>query len=565
MNNFEGLKKIWFEPGTFNQYYPLTYSSFWLENKIWNLEPRGYHALNIVLHALNAFLLFLTIRHLGISGSFWISLIFLIHPLQVESVAWITERKNVLSGLFYFGALLFYFRFSKLLVSSDSGLIKSFRISNYILSLCCYILALLSKTVTVTLPAVILLLHFWKERVISKNSIVSMIPFFIVGLALCLIPSELERQHVLIRCGVDCLFNGAERLIIAGGVFWFYFWKLILPINLTFIYPRWEISAANPSLYLLPASAIALIIILWLGRSRWGRGPLTGVLFYSGTIFPAMGFISYYPIRYSFVADHFQYLAGIGWIVLWVSGIQSILKNLKAVFFFPGIRVLIILICMGIPVMGFLAWIETHSYKNEETLYRHILKKNPNSWMPLYNLGIIFLERNQSEKALNYLTHAVKSKPEFSNIHNNLGIALSNLGLKDEAILRFRRTLDLNPNSIQGRSNLAALLIEKGLYHEAQKNLEIILDTEPGNFNALFVLGNLYLDQNNFVEAIKYYKLAVSKKKNYPELHYNLGSAFYGLNRLELALLHFKIALLLRPDWQKAMDKVTFLSSVKKK
>tara|TARA_B100000686_G_scaffold263121_1_gene276727 strand:- start:953 stop:2791 length:1839 start_codon:yes stop_codon:yes gene_type:complete len=564
INNTEGLKRIWVEPGVLNQYYPLTYSFFWLENKIWNLDPRGYHSINIILHSINGFLLFLVLRKLAFFGGFWVALIFLIHPIQVESVAWITERKNVLSGFFYFSSLLFYLRFSGFGKILGTRLKTKAIVLNYFFSIGCYVLALLSKTVTVTLPAVFLLLHFWKKGFINKKVVYSIIPFFLIGLALCWVPSELEKQHVLLRCGDDCIFEPMERFIIAGGAFWFYLWKLTWPINLTFIYPRWEISGTSPALYLFPASAITLMLILWVGRIRWGRGLLSSVFFYVGTLFPAMGFISYYPIRYSFVANHFQYLAGIGWIVIFVFALKILYQYLRETNFYLGIWIFTFLVYFGIFALTLLAWVQTHAYKNEETLYRQILERNPNSWMPLYNLGIILLERNQPREALKYLTRAVESKPDFSNIHNNIGIALSRLGRKDAAMSSFRKALAFKPDLLQGRSNLAAILVERGLYQEARKNLEIVLRIDPRNINALFIFGNLFLNQKMFLKAVYYYKRVISQKRNNADLYYNLGLAFYGLNKVDKAIFYFKTALLLRPGWHDAIDKIDYLSSEKK-
>ena len=307
LEDLAGLGRIWFELGAVPQYYPLVHTTFWIEYRLWGLDPLGYHVTNVLLHALASLLLWRVLRILAPAIALPTAAVFAVHPVLVESVAWITERKNTLSGVFYLGAALAYLRFSPVTnrrESSRRGLL-------YALSLVLFVAALLSKTVTASLPMALALVLVWKAGSPRLRDGLSLLPHLVLGVGLGMLTVWMERSHVGAE-GPEWALTAVERILIAGRAFWFYIAKLLLPTGLTFVYPRWEVDAGAAWQYLYPGAAVALIAALWSWRKRFGGGPLVAVLYFGGTLVPALGFFNVYPMRFTFVADHYQYLASIG-------------------------------------------------------------------------------------------------------------------------------------------------------------------------------------------------------------------------------------------------------------
>jgi protein O-mannosyl-transferase len=301
LQSVAGLKRIWIEPGATQQYYPLVHTFFWIAHRLWGNWPYGYHFLSILLHVLSAMLMLRILRQLEIPGARLATALFALHPIQVESVAWISELKNTLSGVFYLSAGLIYLRFR----SQTNGRRQS---TLYAFALGLFVLGLLSKSVIATLPAALLVVFWWKRGELSwKGDFIPLIPFFAFGAASGAVTALVERKFIGAE-GADFEFSVLERVLIAGRAFWFYLGKLVWPKDLIFIYPRWHINQTVWWQYLFPLAALGLLLALWLLRRRW-RGPLAAFLLYGGTLFPALGFVNVYPFLYSFVADHFQYLA----------------------------------------------------------------------------------------------------------------------------------------------------------------------------------------------------------------------------------------------------------------
>ena len=283
LRSLEGLGQIWFQPGATRQYYPLVHTTYWLEYRLWGLDPTGYHVVNVILHALSAVLVWRLLIRLKVSGAWAAAALFALHPVHVESVAWITERKNALSGAFYLGAAWAYLRYEEA---------HSPRL--YWAALFLFAAALLSKTVTCTLPAALLLVLWWKGQTPMRRTAVALVPFFALGAAMSGMTVWMEK-HSVGAWGPEWDLSLVERGLIAGRALWFYAAKLLVPLNLTFIYPRWAIDATAVWQYLYPIGALGVGALLWAFRERLGRGPLTGVLFFAGTLTPALGFFQLLP------------------------------------------------------------------------------------------------------------------------------------------------------------------------------------------------------------------------------------------------------------------------------
>ena len=327
LRSLHGLWRIWSDLGATQQYYPLLHSAFWVEYKLWGDATLGYHLLNLLLHAAAAILVMLIMRRLGLPGAWLAALIFALHPVCVESVAWIAEQKNTLSTVFYLSAALLYLHFD-----------QTRRRSQYFLALALFVMALLSKTVTDTLPAALLVVFWWRRgRIGWKRDVLPLLPWFALGAAAGIFTAWVERTLVGAE-GPDFALTLVERFLVAGRAIWFYVGKLVWPANLMFFYPRWRVDSTEWWQYLFPLAALAALAGLCL-LARKRRGPLAGALIFAGTLFPALGFFNVYPFVYSYVADHFQYVASLGIIVpvaSWLAGITP-LSNLRSLRRFASV------------------------------------------------------------------------------------------------------------------------------------------------------------------------------------------------------------------------------------
>jgi len=410
LRSLSGLWRIWFDVGATQQYYPAAHSAFWVFYQIWGDNTLGYHLVNIVLHASSAFLVAVILRRLAIPGAALAAMIFAVHPVGVESVAWITELKNTLSGVCYLGAALMYLRFD-----------ESRERRWYALSAGLFVLALFSKTVTATLPAALLVIFWWQRGQIRwREDVVPLLPMFVIGVFSGLLTAWVERAQI----GADgpaFAFTFIERCLIAGRAFWFYLGKLVWPTDLMFIYPRWQVSQQVAWQYAYPLALVALLAGLWWYRRR-SRAPLAAVLFFAGTLFPALGFVNVYPFIYSFVADHFQYLASLGIIVLISAGVATLARQWQTA----------VSVAIVVP-LALLATNQSRQYADAETLYRTTLARNPSCWMAYVNLGKLRQEQARAqaddprllEEAATDFREALRLEPSISQPYNNLGTVVS--------------------------------------------------------------------------------------------------------------------------------------------
>ncbi len=458
LRSLDGLKQIWLKPGAVPQYYPVTHTSFWVEYQLWGVRPLGYHLDNILLHAVNALLLWRVLRQLRVPGAWVAAAIFAVHPVHVESVVWITERKNVLSGCFYLLAALQYLRFG-----------EGRNRRAYALALALFVAALLSKSVTASFPAAMLLIVYWKRGAITRRDVLPLIPFFALGLGMSAVTSWMEK-HVVGASGPEFALAFSERIRIAGTAVWFYLSKLNCPWPLIFSYPRWKITGAH---WFFVVAAVGVVLALASLRKRLGRGPLVAVLFFGGTLLPALGFIDVLPMRYSFVADHFQYLASIGMIALIVAVVARV---------FPSKIFAAIVIC----VLGLLTWRQCFAYKNAETLWVDTLKKNPSSWMAENNLGMILFQRGDLDTAEKHFRRSLELNPQNDKARDNLakvlyqqGKVVLSEGRIAQAADRFIESLQLDPNLAEAHNNLGVILASNGRHAEAVEHFHRALELNP--------------------------------------------------------------------------------------
>jgi hypothetical protein len=359
-----GLARIWTQVGATQQYYPLVHTVFWAEHRLFGDATTGYHLLNILLNVFSALLLVRILRRLGIPGeAAWLGGgIFALHPVMVESVAWMTEMKNTLSGVFFLAAMLAYLKF-------DNKREKK----HYAVALILFLFGLLSKSVIVTLPAALLAVLWWKRgRIGWKRDVAPLLPFFAIGIISGLFTAWVERRFIIGVAGGEFNLAFIDRCLIAGRAVWFYLYMLLWPTNLIFIYPRWHIDAAAVWQYLFPAAFLLAAVLFWKLRNRT-RALLTVLLYFTITLFPALGFFNVYPFRYSFVADHFQYLASIGPIAAGAACIVQGTGLLQERLRRPTLR----LFCgMLLSVLFLLTWNQSRMYSDAETLRRGLRRLN---------------------------------------------------------------------------------------------------------------------------------------------------------------------------------------------
>ena len=537
LRDLHGLWRIWFELAATPQYYPLVHTSFWIEHHLWGLDPLGYHVVNLVLHALGAILLWRVLIRLRIPAAWVAAAIFALHPVEVESVAWITERKNVLSAVFYFAAALIYLRFEE---SEERG---SRRWQLYVASLFLFVLALLSKTVACSLPAALMLVRWWKTGRLKWRDVLRLGPFFVVGLGLGLLTAWLEKHQVRAE-GEEWALNFGQRCLIAGRALWFYAGKLFFPAKLTFIYPRWDVSAALGWAWLFPAGFVAVVAALWQMRARIGRGPLVAVLFFAGTLFPALGFLNVYPFRYSFVADHFQYLASVGLIALGAAGLSRLPRLIPPIL---------------LAVLAVLTWKQVGIYHDLETLWSDTVEKNPQSWMAHNNLGLVLQQKGQQDQAIAHFQRALELDPNKFEIQNNLGYSLSMSSRLPDAIPFLEKALQINPNYAATHYNLGNALLRSGRVAEAIVQLQQAVEIDPNYVPALSNLGSAFLQTGQVDESLAHLEKALQIDPDYKAAHFNMANTLLQMGRTEEAFSHLQRVLEIDPGDAEAQKNMAWV------
>lgn len=458
-----GLKSIWFSPRDLEQeghYWPVTYTTFWLEHKLWGFEPLGYHVVNVLLHAVNVLLVWRLLRRFAVPGAWAVAAVFAVHPLHVESVAWVIERKDVLSGLFYLASFLAYVRFT-----------DRERPAQYLLALGLFAAGLLSKTVVVTLPAALLIWHWWQRGRLTRSDLLRTAPFFAVGLAIAAADTAFYRTREVLALD----YSFVERILIAGRALWFYAGKLAWPDDLPVIYPLWDIRSGDPVGWLYVAGAVAVPVVLWLGRGRWGRGPLACAAFYAATLSPALGLIDYGYMQFALVADRFQYLAGIGFLTLVVAALVRVAGRLPA----AGVTAGKILLAAVLAVSAGLTWRHAANFRDELTLFGHVVSLNPEARDAHLNLSSALWNAGRFEEALEAGRTAVAQRPDSAFAHSNLGLSLTALDRFEEAETAFGRALEIDPRHRNSHQNLAQLRSRQGRYDEAAEHHRRAIEIDP--------------------------------------------------------------------------------------
>lgn len=546
LRSLDGLRRIWFVPRATGQYYPLLYTSYWIQQRLWGDSTSGYHLVNLLLHIGCVVLVLKILRFLRIPGAELAAIIFALHPVNVETVAWISERKNTLSGLFGLAATLSYLRF-------DENRIKR----SYALAIGLFVLGLLSKTAIVTLPLAWLAILWWKRGAISlRREAVPVTPFLLLSAAAGLVTSWFEYGNMGYKSRILDL-TLLDRCLIAGRAFWFQLRNLFWPSNLMFVYPRWNINAAVWWQYLFPLAVVALLLILWSLR-RWSRAPLAGVLVYLLLLLPSLGFLNIYFFLYSFVADHWQYLACLGIITPCASGIVLLAGRTER--WRDWLEPATTAVLGG--VLFVLTWQQSRMYTDIETLYRTTIARNPACWMAQVNLGNILYKENRISEATDLFNQASEIKPAVA--HYSLGNALIDKNRTSEAIEEYRRALRINPDYAEAHNNLASALLLTGRTSDAIAEFEHALRINPDSAEAQNNLGNALIQTGRASEAMDHFKQALRIAPDSASAHNNLAAAFAAMGRISEAIQELKMALRINPNNAEVRNNLTKLEALQK-
>jgi len=531
LRGVEGLWAIWTKLGATQQYYPLVHSFFWFEHLFWGDSALYYHITNILLHTLVALLVVLVVKELGIRGAWVAGFIFALHPVHVESVAWITEQKNTISAIFYLMAALYYIKFDK-----D----RNYRV--YILSSALFICALLSKTVTATLPAALLVIFWWQKGKISfKKDILFLLPWLVLGVAGGCFTAWVER--VLIGAqGADyqsaVILTPLTRVLLAGHVIWFYFLKLVWPTNLIFIYEHWTINSNNFSDYIYTIGVVIVLLLFTryslssrfkIYGDSFNRAPLAAMLFFCGTLFPVLGFANVYPFMFSYVADHFQYIASLGVIVPLSSLLIILFDNLSI----DNKAIWSAVAGVALGLLGVLSWNQCQMYKDGETLYRRTIDKNPSCWMAHNNLGAILMGRGLIAEAQEQFQKALDIRPRYPDARSNMCSVLIRMGKPQEAIAHGYEAVRLRPLSPENENNLAISLAEVGRKEEAVTHYLSAIKLRANYPEVWNNLGNAYLALNKYNESSQCYQNSIKYDVNFADGYSNYGILLVKIGHLK--------------------------------
>jgi len=542
LRSVPGLWRIWSDVRATQQYYPLLHSAFWVEHRLWGDSTLGYHLVNLLLHAACACLLVLLLRRLKVPGAALAGLVFAVHPVCVESVAWISEQKNTLSLVFYLLAALAYLRFDE-----GRGTPKAAR--SYAVASFLFVLALLTKTVTATLPAALLVVLWWQRGRVARRDVLPLVPWFVLAALSGLFTAAVEHDLVGAR-GSQFDLTLLERCLLAGRVIWFYLGKLLWPFDLVFVYPRWDVKSAAPGWAGYLAAAVMVTAALWLLRRR-SRGPLAAWLFYVGSLFPALGFVNVFPFIFSYVADHFQYLASIGIITACSAGAAMLAARAG-----PSVRSACrALAALLVAALAVLSAAQSRTYSDRYTLYETTIERNPRCWMAHNNLGLWYEERGDLKAAIAQYEEALRLKEDYASVHNNLGGILRTMpGRSDEAFEHIREAVRLEPGFAEAHNNLGVWYGDRGDRENAAAEYGEALRLKPSYATAHNNLGSVLATMpGRMDEAVAHFQEAVRLKPDFAEARNNLGTAWLNTpGRSSDAIAQFEEALRARPDFAQA-------------
>jgi len=528
-----GLKEIWTTKAA--DICPLTLTSFWVEHELWGLNPLPYHLVTVLLHGLGAVVLWRVLRQLHIPGAWLGAALWALHPVLVESVAWIVEMKNTQSTFFYLLSILF---FTKWLKGTGPGEKSSGR-WNYGLTLLFAGLAIASKSSTVILPLVLCLCAWWIQGRWEWRTVVKVGPILLMSFAACMLSLWTEKMH-------DSLWirSWTERVITAGDAIWFYVGKLLWPCPLLAIYPRWTMDSGQLLSYVPLLAAMIALVVFWFYRKTWARPWFFCSVYFVVALAPVLGLVDHGYSRFSLVADHFQNLASMAPLAFAGAGIVWSVHRFQ-----PGN--LLLQMTLGaalLLLLGALSWQRTWVFRNQETLWNDTLAKDPNCAFGYGMLGAVRLSEGKKTEAFADFQKAIELNPNYAEAHNNLGTLFLQEGQLDEAISQYQKATQLTSNFSEAYRNLGLALTQKGQPNEAMSAYQKALEIDPRQPEVHYSLGALFYQKGQVDEAMNEYRKALEIDPNNPETQCNLGILLYLKGQIDEAISHYRNALEINPD-----------------
>jgi tetratricopeptide (TPR) repeat protein len=549
MESLAGLGRIWTEiggPQYRHQYYPMTCTVFWLQHALWGERPFGYHLVNVLLHGANAVLLWRLLAALRAPGAWLAAAVFAVHPIHVQTVAWVAELKNVLSALFLLASMLVLVRWQGLDEPDGDAAPRAGRgRGTYALGAGLYAAALLSKSAACILPPALLVVAWWKRGRITRRDLLGAAPLAVLGLAMALVTINLETGHGGAN-GAEFAHGWMERTLIAGRSLWFYAATLAWPLGLSFVYPRWAVEAGLWWQWLFPAGAAAAAAAAWCLRRRAGRAPAAALAVYALAVAP-LAFVDVAFMRHSFVSDHWAYLASLAPIALG-AGAAARARWRRA---WPPAAAPVAA-ALVVAALGGLAFNRALVYRTPESLWRDTIAANPGSWMAHNNLGSALMARGLIDEGAAHFEAAIRLQPAAAKAHRNLGNARQAQGRIEEAVAHFRSSIECDPDASDAHYNLGNALRLCGRLDEAVECYRRAAQLDPGYALAWSNLGAAELLRNRPEAAAAALREAVRADPGTRGASLNLGFALAAMGRREEALAHFHAALEAPPgdpDW----------------
>ena len=530
-----GLKEIWTTGA--GQFFPLVLTTFWIEHALWGLNPLPYHLINVFQHAISTVLLWKVLRRLQIPGAWLGAALWALHPLQVESVAWISEMKNTQSGLFYLLAILFYVRWQQ------NGKDEVYLDLNYAFTLLCCALAMASKSSTLVLPAVLSLCVWWLQGRWHWRHLLGLMPILLMS-AVAIIVTLHPWASSTVKPDPQWITSWPQRVAVSGYAIWFYLYKLLWPYPLMALYPRWYIDAGKCTSYLPLLTAIIVYLILWLKRNSWSRPFFFALTYFLITLSPFLGLIDQAFWRLSFVEDHLQYLAGMGPLALAGAGIIQFTKFARPQSFW----LLLTFPVVSLLILGIMSWQRTWIFENEQTLWSDTLAKNPNAWMAHVDLGIVHLQKKEMIEAAAEFQKALVLNPNDTIAHDDLGDVLVKEGQISQAKIEYQDSLRIDPGDAEAYFDLGDVLYQQGLVEEAITHYQKALEINPDYTEAHYNLGNLLLQKGEVDDAIEQFQKTLILRPESPQIRTNLGNAYLQKGLIDEAIVQFEKALQISPN-----------------
>ena len=500
VQSWGGISQIWFDPRkikTEAHYWPITYTSFWLQYKLWGENATGFHIVSIFMHMAATLLAWRVVAMLGVPGAWFAAAIFAVHPIHAEVVSWAIAQKDLLAAIFYFLAIIYWIRF-------DSRSARNFSWSNYLISLLCYVAAIFSKTTAVTLPAALIVFCWWRKGKIVLDDLKRVAPFFGIGALHAIADTAFYGSREKVEFG----YSFAERLINASKAIWHYLLKLVAPIDVGAVYPHWTLDASVLMNWVPVAALLVAMATAGLASKWFGRTPAALVVYFGLCLVPVLGFIDFGFMQFSFVADRYQYIAMLAPTVLLVAGLAKLLKLL------PEISRNALIAAGMIPLAGLAAitWQQTYFYESKLRLFQYFAEKNPTARGAQIGIAILSYEDEDYETALTAALVHLEQDADGWEAYSIVGNSLMELDRDDEARPYLEDALLRKPGHSGTLERLGAIANDHEKYGDALTYLDAIEIEEDPNpmlfeqkVKALRGLGRNTDAKEAIAEALSYF------------------------------------------------------------